>query len=218
MTPSRGDTKFFASTRGQIIILLRRTTRTVEELAQLLSLTDNAVRAHLSSLERDGLVEQRGTRRGSGKPAFTYDLSAKAEDLFPKPYTAILAAILDVLSEELSPEQQENLLRAAAVRLAGEQDKKVPAGDIPARLEAGTKLLNELGGLAELEETGGNYIIRGFSCPLAAIVPNHPQVCKLAETLLKEYTGLPLQEACERGGNLNCTFVLNPEQGERFAN
>ena len=111
MTASRWNTKFFASTRGQIITLLRRATRTVEELAQTLGLTDNAVRAHLSSLERDGLVEQSGVRRGSGKPSFTYDLSAEAERLFPKPYTAVLSALLDVLSEEISTEQIENLLR-----------------------------------------------------------------------------------------------------------
>src|SRR5215210_741119 len=127
MAASRWDTRFFASTRGQIIILLRRATRTVEELAQILGLTDNAVRAHLASLERDGLVEQSGARRGSGKPAFTYDLSAEAEGLFPKPYTSVLSAILDVLSEEMPPEQLENLLRASAARLAGEY--KGPAGD-----------------------------------------------------------------------------------------
>src|SRR5215210_5444059 len=105
MAASRWDTRFFASTRGQIIILLRRATRTVEELAQILGLTDNAVRAHLSSLERDGLVEQRGARRGSGKPAFTYDLSAQAEGLFPKSYTAVLGAVLAVLSDEMTPQQ-----------------------------------------------------------------------------------------------------------------
>ena len=108
----------------------------------------------------------------------------------------------------MSPEQLESLLKATAARL-GEEYKKAPAGNIPTRLEAGTRLLNDLGGLAELEETGECYIIRGYSCPLAALVPNHPQVCKLAETLLKDFTGLPLQENCERDGSLNCTFVLN---------
>jgi predicted ArsR family transcriptional regulator len=206
MAATRLDTKFFASTRGQIIKLLRRSAYTVEELAQTLGLTDNAVRAHLSSLERDGLVKQSGARRGSGKPAFTYDLSAEAERLFPKPYSAVLSALLDVLSEEMPPEKLENILRAAAARLA--EAYKVPSGDIPARLAAGTSLLNELGGLAELEQAGEEFIIRGFSCPLSAIVPNHPQICKLAETLLKDFTGLPLQENCERNGNFNCAFLL----------
>ena len=50
------DERFFASTRGRVTTLLRQGDRTVEELAQALGLTDNAVRAHLVTLERDGLV------------------------------------------------------------------------------------------------------------------------------------------------------------------
>jgi predicted ArsR family transcriptional regulator len=52
------DERFFDSTRGQIVMMLRGATRTVDELAKELELTDNAVRAHLTTLERDGLVKQ----------------------------------------------------------------------------------------------------------------------------------------------------------------
>ena len=43
------DKRFFESTRGRIVTLLRGTTETVNELAQQLELSDNAVRAHLLS-------------------------------------------------------------------------------------------------------------------------------------------------------------------------
>src|SRR5713226_3364089 len=89
---------FFASTRGQIVTLLRRGSRTVDELAQALNLTDNAVRAHLATLERDGFVRQRGVRRGSSKPAYVYDVNPEAESLFPKAYDRVLRQVLDVLS------------------------------------------------------------------------------------------------------------------------
>ncbi|MFL5666689.1 MAG: ArsR family transcriptional regulator, partial [Ktedonobacteraceae bacterium] len=52
--------RFFTSTRGHIITLLRRAGHTVDELARALQLTDNAVRSHLATLERDGLVRQSG--------------------------------------------------------------------------------------------------------------------------------------------------------------
>jgi len=45
---------FFSSTRGQIITLLRRSSHTVEELAQALDLTHTMVRVHFTTLERDG--------------------------------------------------------------------------------------------------------------------------------------------------------------------
>ncbi len=54
---------FFKSTRGQIVGLLRRGVGTVEELASELEVTDNAVRAHLATLERDGLRAARNAAR-----------------------------------------------------------------------------------------------------------------------------------------------------------
>src|SRR2546423_10622510 len=112
--------RFFESTRGRIITLLRRASRTVEELAQALQLTDNAVRAHLATLERDGLVRQRGIRRGSGKPSYVYELSPDAETLFPKAYGPIMRQLLEVLCEQMSPEQVEALLRMTGRRIAGQ--------------------------------------------------------------------------------------------------
>src|SRR5262245_23764551 len=99
MTP--WDQRFFASTRGRVGALWRRGDRTVGDLAQALGLTDNAVRAHLAALERDGLVRQGGLRRGSGKPAYSYELTAEAERLFPKADGPLLRLVLDVLGERL---------------------------------------------------------------------------------------------------------------------
>ena len=55
MRSTRWDRRFWGSTRGRIILLLRGGSSTVNELAAALGLTDNAVRTQLISLERDGL-------------------------------------------------------------------------------------------------------------------------------------------------------------------
>src|SRR5205085_4878834 len=102
---------FLASTKGRIVSLLRGAGRTVNELAEALALTDNAVRAQLTALERDGLVRQSGTRPGRRKPNVTYDLTAKAEHLFPKVYGLILRHLLDVLSVRFSPKKVSEILR-----------------------------------------------------------------------------------------------------------
>jgi DNA-binding CsgD family transcriptional regulator len=57
---TRLDRMFFESTRGKIITLLRRSGCTVEDLARELGLTDNGVRAHLATLEREGALVIRG--------------------------------------------------------------------------------------------------------------------------------------------------------------
>ena len=156
------DEKFFESTRGQIVTLLRRSGRTVEDLARALDLTDNGVRGHLAILERDGIVRQRGSVRrssGGGKPAYVYELTEKAEGLFPKAYEPALRRLLDVLSDQLGPEESEALLRSVGRRLAEEHSTR--ADGALARLETAVEVLNELGGLAELEERDGAVIIRG---------------------------------------------------------
>ncbi len=205
MTTPSWNQRFFASTRGQLILLLRQANRTVEELAQALQLTDNAVRSHLATLERDGMVEQRGVRRGLGKPAFIYALAPEAERLFPKAYEPVLSQLLDVL-EEQQPERFEALLRATGQRLA--QTRSAPAGDLRARVNAATETLNELGGLAEVAETERALWIQGQACPLAALVPDHPQMCQLAEALLSELVGQPVEEQCARDGAPHCRFAV----------
>jgi predicted ArsR family transcriptional regulator len=210
LVTTRWDRKFFASTRGQIVTLLRRGGRTVEELAQSVGLTDNGVRAHLATLERDGIVRQRGTVSGSGggKPAYVYELTSEAEALFPKAYAPVLRQLVDVMVERLGPEETEVLLRTAGRRIA---DKRtVPTNGIRARLEVAAAVLNELGGFVELEERDGSFVIRGYSCPLTDVVPGHPEVCRLAESLLTELAGVAVHEHCDRGENPRCCFEVAP--------
>jgi predicted ArsR family transcriptional regulator len=200
------DRRFLSSTRGRVVSLLRRASHTAEELAQKLGLTDNAVRAHLATLERDGLVRQTGLRRGVSKPSFDYALTPEAEDLFPKAYGPVLRELLDVLSERVPPAVREDILREAGHRLAAAHI--APQESPRARLERALALLTELGGLVELEERDGTPSIRGYNCPLAAAVPGHPDVCGLVETLLADVVGAPVRECCDRDGAPRCAFEL----------
>ena len=79
--------RFLETTRGQLLSLMRRGPRTVEELAAALELSDNAIRNHLSTLERDHLVRQAGVRRttGAGKPALVYELHPTPNRCFRAP-------------------------------------------------------------------------------------------------------------------------------------
>jgi predicted ArsR family transcriptional regulator len=212
------DQKFFEGTRGKVVTLLRRGGRTVEGLARELDLTDNGVRAHLATLERDGIVRQRGAvRRGSGggKPAYIYELTPEAEGLFPKAYEPVLRQLLNILAGQLGPEESEALLRRVGRRIA--EGQPIPADGVRVRLETAAAMLNELGGLAELEERDGSSVIRGYSCPLAAVVSDHPEVCRMVEALLTELAGVPVYEHCDRGERPRCCFEVAPsdEAGRR---
>src|SRR5687768_15199572 len=108
----RWSDRMLASTRGRVLSLLRWGPRTVNELADALGVTDNAVRIHLSSLERDGLIHQEGVRRGASKPSNVYRLSTEAESLFPKAYATVLAEVLGLVREQQGEAGLETFLRA----------------------------------------------------------------------------------------------------------
>jgi len=67
-------------TRALVLALLREGAWSVDDLAERLGLTDNAVRFHLDALERAGTVEKGALRRSGsvGQPAVIYSL-ARAE-------------------------------------------------------------------------------------------------------------------------------------------
>ena len=194
---------------GQVVTLLRRSGRTVEELARALGLTDDGVRTHLAVHERDGIVRQRGSvRRGSGggKTAYVYELTSEVEGPFPKASELTLRQLPDVLAERWGAEESEVLLRAVGRSLADE--RTVPTGGTHARPESAVEVLNDLGGLAELWERDGGLVIRGYSCPLAGVTPDHPEVCSMAETLVAELAGVSVHERCDRGERPRCCFEI----------
>jgi predicted ArsR family transcriptional regulator len=195
------------STRGRIVALLRGATCTVEELAARLELTDNAIRAHLTTLERDGLIRQSGVRRGPRKPHFTYSLTPEAERLFPKAYDALLNQLIGVLKCRLSAEEIEDVLREVGQNLAA----GAPSGgadDLQSRVWSAVKVLEAIGGAAEAEELEGKIVIRSGGCPLAAAVSTHPEVCRLAEALVAEIVKAPVTEHCNREGAPQCRFEI----------
>jgi len=200
--------RFFGSTRGRIVTLVRGTTKTVNELAEELELTDNAVRAHLLSLERDGLIRQSGVQRGTRKPHFAYELTGEAENLFPKAYDVLLNQLITVLKVRLTPKTLKEVLREVGRSLAGGQTSKRKSEDLETRASHALTALEAMGGAARIEKEGDTLFIRSGSCPLADAVAEHPEVCQLAESLLSEIIGKTVRERCNRAGSPQCAFEV----------
>lgn len=215
MPVTRWDSRFFETTRGRVLALLRRGGRTVDELADLLGVSDNAIRPHLAVLERDGIVRQSGARRTGGKPATVYEVAPEAERLFTRAYIPVLTQLVGVLAERMSSEELEQLLREVGHRLAAAQGPS--AGDVRARAERAATVLTELGGVVDVEQEDGRLTLRGFSCPLADAVRAHPATCRAAETLVAEVVGAPVRECCEKGERPRCCFVVLADARERPA-
>jgi predicted ArsR family transcriptional regulator len=204
--PSRRLTR---GTTGRIMELLRRGPMTVDELAVALELTRTAVQAQLATLQHDELVEERGARRGPSKPARTYGVTMQAELLFSRAYIPILTQLLHVLARRMSPSEFDSTLREAG--RSAMADHAPARGTLRERVARASSLLNELGGLSDVEEEDGLYVIRSYGCPLAAATAVYPEVCNALESLLGEFVGTPVTKCCDRYDRERCCFEVERE-------
>lgn len=209
MAPTDWRQHFLESTRGRIVARLRRGPATVDELARAVGLTDNGIRVHLATLERDGWIHAEGVRRaeGPGKPATLYVLPPEAERLLSAAYRPLLLALLAALLARETPARVRSLLKDAGRRLGAELGDAGPGR----AADRAVRLLEDLGGAAEVEERRhGRFVVRGLGCPLGEAVALDPGVCSAVTALLAGALHADVRETCDRSGRPRCCFEVRP--------
>jgi predicted ArsR family transcriptional regulator len=198
------------SSRGRIVTLLRGSGGlTADDIASKLELTRSAVRAQLTGMERDGVVQRTGQRPGTTRPSHVFELTPDVEQLLSSAYIPLLTSLIGAFADALPTNQVEAILRQAGKRLAGELSRgKRPVGNLGSRVAMVSEMMNEhLGALTQVEGNGG-YVIRGMGCPLAALTGKHPGVCLAIESLISEVLRMPVHECCDRSERPKCCFEI----------
>jgi len=195
--------------------VLRRGPTTLDDLVNELGLTRTAVRLQLATLERDGSVERRGVRRGRTKPAHVYQLTSAAEQRLSRAYIPVLTQLLHVLSGRLSRAEFDAVMRDVGRELLAGHAR--PRGTLRARAEAASELLNELGGLTQVDDGSDGLIIRSHGCPLAATAVDHPETCNAVESLVSEFVGAAVTQRCDRTDRPRCRFRIAGDDGPSAA-
>jgi predicted ArsR family transcriptional regulator len=201
--------------------MLRRGERTVEELAAELGVTDNAVRAQLQTLEREGVVHQSRIRRDGtvGKPATMYAIHPDAEALFSAAYAPVLGALLATLEDRMTQRQLDAVFRDVGRRLSeatrnvspegsegagedagGSRGGSVSTKQLEARVRNAAAALTALGGDIDVERSADGFRLRGHACPLLKAVQIQPKTCRAIEELVARLTGVEVRGCCERSG------------------
>lgn len=189
-------------TRERLLELLHWGPLTVEQLAGEVGLSPNGVRAQLTAMERDGLVERTGVRLPGrvGKPPMVFGLTDQAREERSTAYPAALTALIGELVARGGPEEAHGALHAAGIRLA-------------AGLGGGRdalRVLEELGAVVRRStDAEGRELVEGAGCPLATAVRAEPVTCELVRSLLSASTGRPVEMCCRHGEAPACRFVID---------
>jgi predicted ArsR family transcriptional regulator len=204
------EPSFFQTTRGRIVESLKRhRTRTAAELSDEHGVTPNAIRQHLSRLQRDGLVAERAERIGRTKPTLVYSLTSEGERLFPQRYPLLLNVLLDELHRESGPDRLAELFAKIGRRSARRHAARFAGKDLPDRVAELARFLRERGVVVEYERTPTGYAFREFNCPFRDTVASHPEICTMVHTLMEEVLPQPPRQvkSISRGDD-RCEFEL----------
>ena len=197
------------TTRGRIVELLQSGGTTADELATRLGVSRSAIRVQLTAMERDGVVVRTGKRPGTTRPSNIFELTPESRRFLSKAYLPLLTELVGELEASIPAGELNSILRRTGKRLAvGLASGRRAAGDLRARVTKASELMNTHLGAHTHVERNGHYVIRGVSCPLAALTSQHPAVCLAVRSWLTEVVGAPVHECCERGPQPRCRFEI----------
>jgi predicted ArsR family transcriptional regulator len=202
----------FGLRQQQLLTLLLENKRglTVEHLSKALGITDNAVRQHLTALERDGVVLKGETQSTGGRPEHLYGLTKGGQELFPRHYSWFAELLISSLREEQGSEALRERLeglgravgRQVATKLSGIKGKAE-------RIRTLAGIMRELGYQSGSIEPKNEKLpaIEASNCVFHSLAERYPEVCFFDLALMSEVVGSDTihDECMVRGGNL-CRF------------
>lgn len=192
---------------------------TIDELAGRLGITRNAVRQHLTGLERDRLVEVLGSRPSGGRPEQLYGLSDQGRELFPRHYAWFAQLLIEAMCQEDGPERLGERLEALGRQVGRQLREREPAQPPDALRIAGlVRHMADLGYCAHAVPASEATLAPGEAADLAPDVTAHncifhhlaeryPQVCRFDLGFMAAYAGTTVEheECMVRGGGC-CRF------------
>lgn len=203
------------STRMEVLELLRRKGHaSAETIASDLSVTPNAVRQHLTNLERDGLVVSQPERSGRGRPSLLFALTERADAVFPKRYGQLATMVLTELQEMGGPEALDEVFRRVALRHATAMEPDLEGLDFDQKLERVVTWIGRAGTLADHEDLGDGCVrVTIHNCPFRNTALKFPQVCTITPHLLNNLLGASVSQSNSiHRHDPHCSFVVERPQ------
>ena len=198
------------STRMEILELLRRRGRSsAETIAGDLGVTPNAVRQHLTNLERESLVHSQPERSGRGRPSLLFALTERADAVFPKRYGQLATMVLQEVQDLGGPEALDEIFARVAARHAGAIEKDLAALGFDEKLDRVVAWIGRAGTLVEQSEIPEGVRVTIHNCPFRNTALKFPQVCTITPQLITRLTGAAVSQSDSiHRRDPYCSFVV----------
>jgi predicted ArsR family transcriptional regulator len=161
-------------------------------LAAGLRITAIAVRQHLNTLRRKGLVSVVGKRVARGHPENVWTVTSRGQGLiFPKKYDLISSLILSIIQGREGKAGLIELIRNAAL-LYLKTRRVQRSRTFEEQLETLLRVFDELQGYERIEEDEKGYTITLRNCIFQEVVKQFLQVCAFYQALAEALIEAPI--------------------------
>lgn len=166
-------------------LLRNKAGLTIEALAQALGISRNAVRQHISALERDGLIARGRTRSSGGRPEQLYVLTNEGQERFPRRYSWFSEMLLQLIqAEDGTAGLQEKLAQLGRSTARAMRPRLVGESGSAERIDAIATIMQELGYDAVARAEKGQLLIEAHNCVFHELAEKCPEVCSFDIALL----------------------------------
>lgn len=204
-------------TREHLLHLLKtQGSLTAKEMASQLHITEMAVRRHLGTLERDGMIQPKLQRQTMGRPTTLYALTGLADNLFPKTYNKVALDLLGELAEEAGPAMIGRLFERRKLKLKRSYEPRMQAEDLEGKVKLLAEMQQDNGYMADFEAAGdGEFVLKEYNCPIFQVANAYNEACSCELELFEELLDAKVSRTeCLASGGGCCAYRIKPKAQE----
>jgi predicted ArsR family transcriptional regulator len=197
------------STQQMLLRLLSREKGgiAVDTLATRLNISRNAVRQHVTSVERDGVVVKGRIQASGGRPEQLYVLTEQGQEAFPRQYAWFSELLLGLLESELGSTAMGERMADLGRTIAGPLAARLAASDLDGRIAGLVGVLQEMGYDAAAASTGEEPIVEAHNCVFHKLARQSPHLCTFDIAFAEAATGRRVEHrTCMARGDSSCRF------------
>ncbi len=189
---------------------------TLEEIAEHLELSKTGAKEHLLKIEDLGYLHYSDSKGSVGRPRRRYLLSPAGMEVFPRQYSWLSNALLELLAEDLGEEKVARIMRDLADKVADSMEPRFrQARKAPELLAELVAVLNELGYRAALKQSDlrKGAVLEATNCVYHSVAKLHPELCKFDVQFIARASKMDVKlESCIARGGSVCRFCLQKPQ------
>ena len=160
-------------------------------LAERIGVSAMAIRQHLYILQDEKMVTANERPVPLGRPAKYWELTRKADRLFPDAYAELSVSLLDSLNEAFGSDGMQRILERRTARQRASYSARI-LSTMPLRrkLQKLAEIRTDEGYMAEVRSEGaGQYLFIENHCPICAAASSCTGLCANELALFKSILG-----------------------------